>query len=109
MSNEWIPEIMYEEESNIPFIMVPQGSTMPKLLYVFESRETDHTEPNHEGEEVPVYEWDLHQYADMIVLKDNLEKEVYDKVRNALGLEPLDDAMAKGEKITEKIKNNLDN
>ena len=109
MSNSWIPEIMYEEDSNIPFIMIPQGNEMPKILYVFESRDTGQTEPNSEGDEVPVYEWDLHQYADMVVLKDRLEHEIYDKVRDALGLEPLVTAATKGEAITQKIKNNLDN
>lgn len=109
MNNSWIPEIMYEEESNIPFIMVPQDNEMPKILYVFESRDTGQIEPNSEGDEVPVYEWDLHQYADMAILKDKLAHEVYDKVRDALGLEPLVDAATKGEEITQKIKNNLDN
>ena len=45
MSEKWIPEIMYEDSeegsSNIPFIMVPENEKMPKLLYVFESRQTD--------------------------------------------------------------------
>ena len=76
MSSKWVPEIMYEESeegsSNIPFIMVPKEQEMPKMLYVFESRQTEMTEPNHEGNEVPVFEWDLHQYADMAVLKNNL-------------------------------------
>lgn len=111
-NNNWIPEIMYEESedgssSHIPFIMVPRNETMPKLIYIFESRETDQTEPNMEGDEVPVYEWDLHQYADMIELKQNLDKETYDKVRICLGLEPLDEAIEKGKKITNEIKNNL--
>ena len=73
-SSEWIPEIMYEEDpegisSHIPFIMVPGGETMPQLLYIFESRETGEFEPGLSGEEVPVIEWDLHQYADMLALK----------------------------------------
>ena len=42
--NDWVPEIMYEESedgsSAIPFIMVPEGKTMPHLLYIFESRDT---------------------------------------------------------------------
>ena len=52
MSN-WIPEIMYEEteegtSSHIPFIMVPNDQEMPKLLYVFESKDTGEFEPGWE-------------------------------------------------------------
>ncbi len=112
MSRNWIPEIMYEEadegtSSAIPFIMVPEEEQMPKLLYIFESRQTGEHEPGLEGEEVPVYEWDLHQYADMLVLKQSLDKQTYDKVRHALGLESLDAATEKGEKISKNVKENL--
>ena len=112
-SRHWIPEIMYEDtgepgmSSHIPFIPVPSGQMMPEIVYIFESRETGEFEPGPEGEELPVTELDLHQYADMLVLKEKLEPNVYDKVRQALGLEPLETATAKGEKITEAVKNNL--
>ena len=61
MSNtksEWVPEIMYEESeeegltSQIPFIMVPQDEEMPKLLYIFESRDTGEIEPGPDGEDL---------------------------------------------------------
>ena len=113
-NNDWIPEIMYEESdesgvsSHIPFIMVPKDKVMPKLLYIFESRDTGELEPGSDGKPVPVFEWDLHQYADLLVLKNNLNSDVYDKVRSALGLEPLVAAAAKGREITAKIKNNLE-
>ena len=111
MSTRWIPEIMYEDSeegsSHIPFIMVPTNEVMPKILYIFESRDTGELEPGLEGDPVPVFEWDLHQYGDLNVLKNNLNKETYDKVRLALGLEPIDVASEKGQKITDKIKNNL--
>ena len=107
----WIPEIMYEESeegnSNIPFIMVPQNEDMPKLLYIFESRDTGEKEPSMNGEPVPIIEWDLHQYADMLILKNKLDQQTYDKVRNALDLEPLSNATKKGKSISKKIKNNL--
>jgi len=64
-------------------------------------------EPGLEGEEVPIYEWDLHQYADMNVLKDKLDMTTYDKVRQALNLEPISIAVEKGKEITQKIRNNL--
>ena len=115
MNNQtnWIPEICYEEESvdgltsNIPFIPVPQDQDMPSLLYVFESRETGEVEPGPDGEELPVTELDLHQYADMAVLKEKLDLETYDRIRNALGLEPLHDAAVKGASITNKVRENI--
>ena len=88
--------------------MVPENEVMPKLLYMFESRDTGKKEPGLEGEEVPVFEWDLHQYADMIILKNGLSASVYDKVRECLGLEPLLIAAEKGAKIGSKVKQNLD-
>jgi len=112
MDTKWIPEIMYEENdegqsSAIPFIMVPVKQDMPKLLYIFESRSTENFEPGLEGEEVPIVDWDLHQYADMVVLKENLDTETYDKVRVCLGLEPMAVAVEKGRKITDSVRSNL--
>lgn len=106
----WVPEIMYEEgdvegmSSHIPFIPVPQGEEMPKLLYIFESIDTGEVEPGPEGEDLPVTEMELHQYADMFVLKEKLSLVEYDNVRFALGLESLTSAAAKGQKITSKIR-----
>ena len=109
---EWIPEIMYEEfdnglSSNIPFISVPNDKSMPPILFIFESRETGEYEPGPEGEELPVTSLDLHQYADMNVLKTKLTWEQYDTVRAALGLEPLNSAIDKGKKISENIRNSV--
>lgn len=110
--SNWIPEIMYEESdegsSHIPFIMVPENETMPRMIFIFESRHNGDYEPGSEGEEVPVYEWDLHQYADMQVLKEKLDIVTYDKVRSALGLEPLAVAAEKGKKIGQKVRTNLE-
>jgi hypothetical protein len=105
---------MYEEtdeglSSHIPFIMVPHGQVMPKMLFVFESRETGEYEPNQDGDPVPIFEMDLHQYADMQILKQGLDSETYDVVRKCLGLDPLEAAVEKGTKITESVRNNLDN
>ena len=110
--SKWIPEIMYEESSDggssaIPFVMVPQDESMPELIYIFESRETEESEPGPDGEELPIVEWDLHQYADMAVLKDGLDLDTYYKVRAALNLEPLQSAAEKGSAITDKIRDNL--
>ena len=112
MNNNWVPEIMYEDDehgmtSKIPFIMVPSNQEMPKILFMFESRETGEEEIGTDGEPLPIVEMDLHQYADMNVLKNNLDEVTYDKVRKSLGLEPLRQAASKGMKITEAVKNNL--
>lgn len=110
--SRWIPEIMYEDDdeglsSNIPFIMVPSGESMPKLLFIFESKETGEYEISNEGKPSPIVEMDLHQYADMFVLKDGLTAEAYDQVRKCLGLEPLALAVESGKKISENIKENI--
>lgn len=104
----WFPEIMYDDSEqsitgHFPFIPVPEGQEMPKLLFVLESRETKETESGADGNEYPVVELDMHQYADMLVLKKNLSSEVFDQVRAALGLEPLAVAASKGEKISSII------
>ena len=107
----WVPEIMYEESqegnSQIPFIMVPSDEEMPKLLYIFESRETGEFEPGIDGQEVPVVQWDLHQYADMAVLKEKLNEADYDNVRLALGLESVSVASQKGKQITQNVRESL--
>ena len=112
MNTDWYPEIMYEEQddgisSKIPFVMVPNDKEMPSLLYIFESRETGEFEPGLEGEPVPILEMDLHQYADMLVLKQKLSLEAYDEVRIALGLKPMSEAVPAGRAITNNIRDNL--
>ena len=107
--NNWIPEIMYEEvsdglSSHIPFIQVPTDKEMPALLFIFESRESGEFEPGEMGEDLPVVDLDLHQYADMSILKSNLDSLTYDLVRTALGLEPLASAAVKGREITSAIR-----
>jgi len=105
----WVPEIFYEESGDglsgqIPFIAVPKEEEMPKLLFIFESRETGEVEPGPKGEELPVTEITLHQYADMEVLKVGLKPEEYDRVRDVLGLQPLKEALESGRQITQSVK-----
>lgn len=112
-SKQWVPEIAYEESdggvtSSIPFITVPQGEDMPKVLFIFESRDTGEIEPGPKGEEVPVVELELHQYVDMAVLKSGLTAEEYDRVRFVLGLDPLVKAAAAGKQITDSIRKNIE-
>lgn len=105
----WIPEIYYEEmedgvTSHIPFISVPENQEMPKVLFMFESRETGEEEVGPEGAPIPIVDLDLHQYGNMNALRDNLPVTIYDQVRQALGLEPLSSAIKKGEKITQNVR-----
>tara|TARA_B100000900_G_scaffold412951_1_gene435797 strand:- start:3253 stop:3618 length:366 start_codon:yes stop_codon:yes gene_type:complete len=114
VSNEqtWIPEITYEEiddgiSSNIPFIAVPKNEEMPKVIFIFESKETGEHEPGPEGELLPIVEMDLHQYADMVHLKRGLAPEVYDTVRTCLGLKPLNVAIKEGQEVSDRIRKNV--
>ena len=75
---------------------------------MFESRQTGEEEPGLDGNPVPIVEWDLHQYADMAVLKEKLSLDVYDQVREALGLESMKSATEKGKKISDKIRGNVE-
>jgi hypothetical protein len=104
----WIPEIVYEEgEGQLPFIHVPPGEDDPKLLFIFVSHQTGEFEPGSDGEEVPVLEMDLKQFVDLGLLKTGLTEQEYDKVRSILNLEPLRVASAKGEKITQSIREKI--
>ena len=112
-SQMWVPEICYEEvddglTSKIPFIEVPQGQKMPSMLFIFESKESGEYEVGPSGEPIPIVDLDLHQYANMNSLKENLSQSVYDIVRVALGLEPLQSAVAKGMAITERVRENVE-
>ena len=107
-SKQWVPEIEYEESqggitSNIPLINVPADQEMPKMLFIFESRDTGEREPDSEGEEIPVVELNLHQYVDMAVLKSGLTAAEYDRVRFVLGLDPMTKAVAAGKQISDKV------
>ena len=111
--NNWVPEICYEEEeaegisSHIPFIQVPTEQEMPKILFMFESRETGEFEPGLDGNPVPVVQLDLHQYANLTVLKERFDPRSYDYIRQALELEPLQQAAEKGAEITNNIRGAL--
>ena len=105
----WEPEILYEDDSegfssHIPFIHVPPEEAMPRMLFIFESRDTGEFEPGPEGVDLPVTELDLHQYANMVTLKETLSPSEYDYLRHALGLESLAAAALKGQKITNNIR-----
>lgn len=109
----WRPELVYEQDDdggqlgNLPLIHVPPGEEMPRFLLVWEAHDTGEIEPGLLGEDVPVVEWELRQYAQMDVLKSKLTPAEYDRVRRALGLKLMADAVPEGRAITEKIRNNV--
>ncbi len=111
---KWIPEITYEADDgegqlqNLPMIHVPKEHEMPKFLLIWEARNTGTFEPGLKGQEVPVVDWELRQYAKMETLKESLSPEDYDKVRKALGLQPLLVASEQGHEISNKVRETLE-
>ena len=102
------PEICYEDFSRgeatitggLPFININEGN-MPSVLFMYESRKIE--------EETLEREIILHSYANMLQLKSALSPELYDQVREALGLMPLKKAEDLGSEINEQINSNLEN
>ena len=105
---KWVPEICYEDYENaeltggLPFIQIPNDKEMPNVLFFFGSQETGEFQPGAEGEPEPIVEMELYQFACMKYLQEGLTAELYDKVRECLGLLPLEEARSKGKKQVEK-------
>ena len=101
------PEICYEDFSRgedtitggLPFINIDEGN-MPSVLFMYESRKVE--------EETFEREIILHSYANMLQLKSALSPELYDQVREALGLMPLRKAEELGAEINSNISDNLE-
>jgi len=77
------------------------------MLFIFVAHQTGEFEPGSEGEDVPVIDMDLKQFVDLGLLKTGLNEQEYDKVRSVLGLEPLRQAVEKGKKITQAVRENV--
>ena len=98
MNQRWIPEIFYEETQDgltrgLPFVNIPEDKAMPSAMFICEVRDA----------EDDMKDLAVHMFANMTVLKNQLDLETYDKVRFALGLESLEVATQKGEKITDEL------
>ncbi len=104
-STVWVPNICYEEEGEgftqgLPFIEVPADKEMPNCLFFWEMR--DYTgEDAQPGEKSA----ELRSYASMEVLKKNLSPFIFDEVRMALGLKPLQEMSDLAQSDEEKEKN----
>lgn len=107
-ADKWIPEIVYQEDSTVPFIEVPEDEDMPEKIYMFEYKKTGQFEPGLDGENVPICDLDIHIYFQYKHAKEVLDKETLDKIRTAFGLDPLDKAIEKGKQISKAIENNAD-
>lgn len=106
----WVPDIVYEEGSKIPFVQVPTDKDMPDIIHVYEYKMTGEFSPGPEGEDIPHMDVYIHQYIDQEALRAVLDDDIVNKVRAHVGLEPLKDAKQKGEKlITNVIENAEEN
>jgi len=102
----WTPEIYYQEDNEgltkgLPFINVQEGYDMPGMLFVYEARDIEEEENELEKEII------LRSYVNMDILKQRLDIETLNKVRNVLGLSSLLEAQESGSKINTKITENL--
>lgn len=103
-----IPVILYEsEEQAIPYIEVEQEEDMPTALFIQEYRHTGEFEPGADGEEAPIVDMMMHMFVNMSVLQDKLTPELNDQVRVAIGLHPLAKAKEEGQKIMDKVYENV--
>ena len=86
--DKWIPEIFYEEDNKgltggLPFINVPEDKSMPSCMFICEVRPVSEEDNEIEKEVI------AHSLANMTVLKQKLDQETYNKVRAAIGLQPI--------------------
>ena len=98
MNQRWNPEIFYEETQDgltrgLPFVNIPEDKAMPSALFICEVRDA----------EDDMKDLAVHMFANMTVLKQELNEESYNRVRAALGLEDLATATEKGQKITDEL------
>ena len=98
MNQRWMPEIFYEETQDgltkgLPFVNIPKDKAMPSALFICEVRDA----------EDDMKDLAVHMFANMTVLKQELNEDDYNKVRFALGLEDLATASEKGQKITDEL------
>lgn len=108
MTDKWVPEIYYEENKEgatmgLPFVKVPADKEMPSAMFFCEVKREENKES--EG----VVDVNLHCFANMTSLKSNLDALTFDKVRKALGLEPLSVAQEKGKKISNNVNKAINN
>lgn len=106
-----IPEILYEapetpggKTSPIPYVEVPVDKKMPPVLFLFEYKLTGEFEPDDRGRSQEIVDQIPHRYVDLEFLMSRLANPVVeDKIRCALGMDPLVQAKQKGSKILAEV------
>ncbi len=107
-----IPVILYEESlpndpfNPIPYVMVGIDEVMPPVLFISEYKETGEFEVGSDGDRSPIVDMLIQKYVNLDHLKDKLDYETYDKIRIALGMDPLKVAQKKGQKILDNVFSN---
>lgn len=109
-----LPIIYYEEPEQgdgytnpIPYIEMEKEEVWPAILFIQEYRHTGEFEPDNRGNPSPIFDMMMHQYVDMLTLKDKVSADVYDVIRVALGMKPLAEAQEAGAKILDKVERNI--
>lgn len=103
-----IPVILYEsEEQALPYIEVEQTESMPEALFIQEYKHTGEIEPGADGEDQPIVDMMIHMYVNMGTLAEKLSPELYDQVRVSIGLQPVSKARVEGQKIMDKVFENV--
>lgn len=103
-----IPVILYEsEEQALPYIEIEEQDEMPPTLFIQEYKHTGEFEPGSGGEEQPIVDINMHMYVDMDFLKNKVTPQLYDTIRVMIGLKPVNEARVEGQKILDKVYNNV--
>lgn len=109
-----VPVILYEQDkdgkSNIlPYIEVGKEEEMPPILFISEYKETGEYEADPHFGSRPIVDMLIHKYVDLDILSKKLDEKTFDKIRLALGMQPLKVAQKSGQKILDKIVLNAEN
>jgi len=105
--SNWIAPIFYEEDAEgitrgFPFIEIPHDKDMPNCLFIYGMKTLDTKVDDEFEKEVVMY-----SYANMTVLKNKLPPVLFDEVRMALGLKPINDAISATDKMLENVVEGL--
>lgn len=103
MKKQWMPEIVYIEDSEIPMIEVPVDKQMPDKLFFWIYKHTGEFEPDIEGNPAPICDMDINMYLNYNIAKEKLTPELLDQLRLAFGLDSLENASKKGKNITDRV------
>jgi hypothetical protein len=103
-----IPVILYEsEEQAIPYVEIQEGDEMPPTIFLQEYKHTGEFEPDSNGSEQPIVDMTMHMFVDMDVLSKKLSPSLYDEVRTSIGLQPVKKAREEGQKILDRVYQNV--